>query len=413
MSGNGPITLAARHLLPIESAPLSPGRITIEDGRIVSLEAGRARAGDVDLGDVAILPGFVNTHTHLDLPSIDDIAKGPVDQVGWLERMISHRIAASASDSVAQVERGIEASIRGGTTLVADVTFQGRSWEALAASPLRAVVFTELIGLRRERAMATSGQAFDWLMSVQRAGFDPKRLRPGLSPHAPYSTVGWLYERAVAAKVPLTTHLAELTDELELLASGRGRLRDVFERLGVWPEDWTPLGARPADYVRKGTLKQADWIIAHGTYLEESDYWQLRPQAAPEHQRVAVAYCPRTTAYFGHGPHPFAEMIERGIAVTLGTDSLASSPSLSVLDEIRFLYRARPDLPPHLLLVMATLAGAWALRFDDEVGSLRAGKKADLAVVAVTPSRDAYLDVVAGDGPVVGTMIDGVWVHRG
>lgn len=408
------LTLAARHVLPVESPPISPGRLTIQSDRILSIEQAPPRRGDIDLGDAAILPGFVNAHTHLDLPPLDDPPAPPVDQIAWLERVIQLRRTMPTDRVDGQVALGIQESLRAGTTLLADVSAGGRSWDVLAASPLRAVVFAELIGLRRERAMATSAQVFDWLGRVQRQGFDADSLRPGLSPHAPYSTVGWLYERAAAAGVPLTTHLAELSAELELLATGFGPLRGFLERLDAWPgDDWTPLGSRPADYLRKGTLKRADWLVAHGTYLDESDFWQLRPQAAPDSQRVAVAYCPRTTAYFGHGPHPFAAMIERGIAVSLGTDSLASSPSLSVLDEVRYLHHVHPDLPAHLLLVMATLAGAWALRFDDLVGSLRPGKLADLSVVAIRPDdpADPHLAVAAGDGPVVATMIGGRWAY--
>ncbi|GIW87277.1 MAG: chlorohydrolase [Isosphaeraceae bacterium] len=409
----GPLTLAARHLVPIEGPPVSPGRLTIEAGRIVALEPGTPRPGDLDLGSVAILPGLVNCHVHLDLPPLGGPPAGVVDLASWLEHIVNRRAAWAPRQAIAQVEAGIAASMRSGTTLLADITPAGLSWDALAASPIRAVVFAELIGLRRERAMATSAQAFEWLGQIRRSGFDRGRLRPGLSPHAPYSTVGWLYERAAAAGVPLSTHLAESPAETEFLNAGTGPLRAFLERIGAWPDDaWAPLGPRPADYIRKGALKQADWIVAHGTYLDESDFWQLRPQAAPSGQRVAVAYCPRSTAYFGHGPHPFAAMIERGIAVALGTDSLASTPSLSILDEIRWLHQRHPELPAQLLLLMGTLAGAWALRFDDEVGSLVPGKRADLAVVSVDPTSDEPAQaVVAGRGPVIGTMVDGTWVY--
>ncbi len=409
-----PITLAAHTILPVETPPLQPGRLTLIDGKIHSLEPGPPQPTDLDLGHVAILPGFVNAHTHLDLPPLDFPANPPIDQLAWLESVVALRFKLSNEQVETQIAHGIDQLLRSGTTLIADISANGQSWNALADSSLRAIVFHELIGLRRDRALATSSAAFGWLANVQKSAIDPLHLRPGLSPHAPYSTVGWLYERTVSAAVPLSTHLAELPAELTLLESRSGPLRDFLQRINAWPDDWTPLSTRPADYLRKGTLKQADWLIAHGTYLDESDFWQLRPQAAPNHQRVAIAYCPRTTALFGHGPHPFAAMLERGIAVAIGTDSLASSPSLSVLDEIRFLHQRQPDLPPHLLVMMATLAGAWALRFDDAVGSLIPGKQADLAILALPDepnSTDPYLPIVAHPTPVLATMIAGQWVH--
>ena len=90
--------------------------------------------------------------------------------------------------------------------------------------------------------------------------------------------------------------------------------------------------------LNRGELRRADWIIAHGTYLEPDDYWQLRPEAAPDGHRVAIAFCPRTHARFGHAAHPYRALLERGAIVCLGTDSLASSDNLSVLDELRFLH---------------------------------------------------------------------------
>ena len=120
------------------------------------------------------------------------------------------------------------------------------------------------------------------------------------------SRAGWhIYHKAVASRLPLSTHLAEMPEELRLLQHRDGPLRGFLEDLGAWDDDWEPIGPRPADYVRKGELRNADWLIAHGTYLEPDDFWQLRPEAAPEGRRVAIAFCPRTHARFGHAPHPY------------------------------------------------------------------------------------------------------------
>ncbi len=262
--------------------------------------------------------------------------------------------------------------------------------------------------------METSQTAFAWMASIKANDMVVGCARPGLSPHAPYSTAGWLYTRAGVSKAPLCTHLAEMPEELELLATGEGRLRTFLEDLGAWDDDWEPLGPRPADYIRRGDLRHSDWLVAHGNYLTEYDFWQFLPDAAPQGQRVAVAYCPRTAARFGHDrSHPFRAMLERGVIVCLGTDSLASAPSLSVLDEIRALHRADPSLGGRLLLTMATLFGAWALRAETVTGSLKAGKSADLAVVAL-PDREAddpHALLLESDLPVVATAFEGSFVH--
>jgi cytosine/adenosine deaminase-related metal-dependent hydrolase len=411
------LTLRARYVFPVEGPPIADGLLTIVDGRIAGVAPSGSESADIDLGNAAIVPGFVNAHTHLELAALasEETGRGEGQpdqaeaQTGWLRRVIAQRRGRSRALLGEVVDRNLAASLAAGTTFVADTTTAGLSWNAIAAAPVRGAVFAELIGLKRARGLQSSEEAWDWLATVSPAAQAEARTRTGLSPHAPYSTAGWLYDKAAASRLPLSTHLAEMPEELEFLNTHRGPLRAFLEALDAWDDDWKPIGRRPADYVRRGALKNADWIIAHGTYIDPSEFWQLRPEAAPSHQRVAIAFCPRTHARFGHAPHPYRAMLERGIIVCLGTDSLASSPTLSILDEIRFLHGRDPALGGPLLLTMATLFGAWALRAEAIVGSLKAGKAADLAIVAL-PDRDdpdPYSLLLASDGPVVGTVFEG------
>ena len=194
---------------------------------------------------------------------------------------------------------------------------------------MRAVVFAEVIGLRRDRGLQTDAAAWNWLGSVRPESQVAACARVGLSPHAPYSTSGWLYHKAVASRLPLATHLAEMPEELRLLEHRDGPMRRFLEEIGAWDDDWEPIGPRPSDYVRRGELRNADWLIAHGTYLDPDDFWQLRPEAAPEASAWPSPICPRTHARFGHAPHPYRALLERGVIVCLGTDSLASSRDAS------------------------------------------------------------------------------------
>lgn len=410
------LSLAARYVFPVEGEPIADGLVVIEGGRIARIGPRGAETPDIDLGNVALTPGFVNAHTHLELSELaapgGKPASKPENEVAWLRRVIDQRRRGSEVGLEEAVARNLAEALAAGTTLIADTTTAGLSWSTIAAAPVRAVVFAEVIGLKRERGLQTTDEAWAWISSVTPEEQVVACARPGLSPHAPYSTAGWLYHRAAGCKMPLSTHLAEMPEELELLERRTGPLREFLEDLGAWDDDWEPIGPRPADYVRKGDLRQADWLIAHGTYLDPSEFWQLRPEAAPNGHRVAVAYCPRTHARFGHAAHPFRSMLERGAIVCLGTDSRASSPTLGVLDEARYLRGQDRSLPGPLLLTMGTLFGAWALRAEKTTGSLRAGKSADMAVVAL-PERDAsdpHDLLFDSDLPVVGTIFEGEFV---
>ena len=412
----GTLTIGARYVYPVEGPPIEDGCLTIEQGRIAWVGTSRERPGDLDLGNVAIVPGFVNAHTHLELAPLSSKKEKSRDQeneVSWLRHVVEQRRSGTEQALVAVAAKNVKASIDAGTTFLADITTAGLSWGPVAEAPTRAVVFAELIGLQRDRGLHVSDMAWRWLGSIRPENQVAACARPGLSPHAPYSTAGWLYHKAVASRMPLSTHLAEMPEELRLLRDRDGPLRGFLEELGAWDDDWEPIGPRPADYVRKGELRNADWLIAHGTYLEPDDFWQLRPEAAPEGHRVAVAFCPRTHARFGHAPHPYRALLERGAIVCLGTDSMASSESLSILDELRFLHSRDESLSGELLLTMATLFGAWALRAETTTGSIKPGKSADLAIITLPDreEKDPFGLLFESDLPVVGTVFEGDFVN--
>ncbi len=408
------LTIQARYVFPVEGLPIENGSMTIQGPRIGWLGSADERGGDIDLGNVAIIPGFVNAHTHLELSPIasNGAPQGTIDELAWLRQVIQQRRDQSDESLIQRASENVRASIEAGTTFVADTTTGGLTWGPVAEAPLRAVVFAEVIGLQRNRGLVTDAEAWRWLGSIRPESQVAACARVGLSPHAPYSTSGWLYYKAASSRLPLSTHLAEMPEELRLLEYRDGPLRHFLEEIGAWDDEWEPIGPRPADYVRRGELRKADWLIAHGTYLEPDDFWQLRPEAAPEGHRVAIAYCPRTHARFGHTAHPYRSMLERGAIVCLGTDSLASSDSLSILDELRFLHRRDESLSGPLLLTMATLFGAWALRADTTTGSLKTGKSADLAIVALPDRDDAdpFKLLLESDLPVISTVFEGDFV---
>jgi cytosine/adenosine deaminase-related metal-dependent hydrolase len=408
----GTLTIQARFVFPVEGPPIEDGSLTIEEGRIAWVGSATERRGDIDLGNVGIVPGFVNAHTHLELEPLGKSGCDEQNEVAWLRHVVNQRRSGSENAQRATVDRNVTASINLGTTFLADITAGGLSWESVARAQVRAVVFAEMIGMKRDRGLETSDQAWRWLGSIRPEAQVAACARPGLSPHAPYSSAGWLYHKAVASRMPLSTHLAEMPEELQLLRYGDGPLRSFLEELGAWDDDWEPIGPRPADYIRKGELRNADWLIAHGTYLEPDDFWQLRPEAAPEGHRVAIAFCPRTHARFGHAQHPYRALLERGAIVCLGTDSLASTDSLSILDEMRFLHSRDDSLSGELLLTMATLFGAWALRAETTTGSIKPGKSADLAIVSLLDRdlRDPYALLLESEAPVISTVFEGDFV---
>jgi cytosine/adenosine deaminase-related metal-dependent hydrolase len=362
--------LSARWVFPVSGPPLANGTVTVRGDRITSVDPAGARSPDTDFGNAAIIPGLVNAHTHLDLTGMRGAVPPRPDFVGWLREVVAYRHSRTPDQVAADVRAGLDECLRTGTTLVGDISAGGLSWEILAAAPVWAVCFREVLGLPASRVPTSWADLGRWVEEHS----DTPTCRAGVSPHAPYSVHKALIE-ASARLWPVCIHVAESTAEQELVDRRTGPLVPFLRELGVWD----PAGLAPSwDWVVWKASRAPASVIAHGNYLSPTT--RLPPNST-------VVYCPRTHAAFDHPPHPFPGLLCRGVRVALGTDSLASNPDLDLLAEAGFVYERHREVSGDQLLRMATLSGAEALGYGGLTGSLEPGKSADLVVVPL-PAAD-------------------------
>jgi cytosine/adenosine deaminase-related metal-dependent hydrolase len=396
-----PWSLTARWVIPVDGPPLENGTVIVEGDEFVNLlPQGKCKA-DVDLGNVAILPGFVNAHTHLDLSGMRGKCPPMPDFTQWLRGVIAYRRRQTEEEIDATIEAGFKEGVAYGTTLFGDISAQSHSSLVLAALPARLVVFYEMLGLPKDRALQAL-EAVNDKLSHHRRSFT---CRAGLSPHAPYSVHDLLFRSVVCSfgrydRLPVAVHLAETAAELQLLETHSGPFAQFLSELGVWAEEG--LIKSPAELTGLLGTKPDPLLLIHCNYLDP---------ATPIPPNATIVYCPRTHAAFGHSPHPFREFLARGVRVALGTDSLASNPDLDVLAEARFVHRRYLDVPGSMILHMATLAGAEALGWADETGSITPGKSADLVVLPLpdVESAEPYSLILEADTRVRAVLFRGQW----
>ena len=410
MTSSNTRTLTARYVFPVAAEHIPEGTVTIAGDRIVGVGGPVAGGSVEDLGNVAILPGLVNAHTHLEFSDLSaPLGEPEMAFTDWV-RLVIESFRQDRSAAQRPVARGLQESLRFGTTTLGEIAQPNWPAEEFDHSPIDATVFLELI--------APTPQRVDPLLELAprhvAAAGPPHGWRPGLSPHAPYTVLPRLFEAAVSlsrtAQVPLAFHLAESREELELMRFGTGPLRDYFETLGTCdPALFTP-GGRPLDYLRRLTAAHRALVI-HGNYLDAEEIALVAEHA----RQMAVVYCPRTHAYFGHEPYPLSAMLTAGVTVALGTDSRASAPDVSVLAEMRCVARRHPQLPGDVVLRLGTLNAAAALGRAAEVGSLEPGKFADLAIVALPEhdTADPHALIFDSAKPVVATWCRGELVATG
>lgn len=366
--------LRADWVYPVTSPPIRDGFVELRDGVIARFGSASHLTGHgstTDLGHALLLPGLVNPHTHLELGCYQgDLA--PVPFWEWLQRLIELRAAAGAADRErAAVTDGAWESLRAGVTCVGDISRTNIAWRILKPLPIRKVCFAELLSLA-----SAPPRDPDELRSACDAIEHDDLLTAGVSPHAPYTVLPAHAQAAVAFAAergrPWTMHLAETSEEVEFLRAGPAGLPDPLRSM-IETRDFGSWRGSPGEYVSRLNTQHGGALV-HMNYLEDDDIDRLR--TGPH----GVVYCPRAHQFFGHPVHPLPRLLAGGVRVAIGTDSLASNDSLSILDELHFVrHQVESNLPPERLLRMGTLDAAEMLGLGDRIGSIEAGKQADLA----------------------------------
>jgi aminodeoxyfutalosine deaminase len=396
----------AAWILPIAEPPLRNGWIAVDRGRIAAYgapgPAGRHGFADgareVDLGDVAVLPGLVNAHTHLELSYLRDEVPPASQFVTWIRGVIDARRKrpdSASAEILSAVELAIAESAASGTALVGDISNTLVTFGPLTRSPLAAVVFYELI---RFRAVDPDG-IVDQAVQTIGALTPTERVRVSLAAHAPYS-VAPLVLRAIRRAVdrdpfaPCSIHLSESAEEVEFIRDGGGAWRALLEEIGSWDPAWVAPGGTPVEFLDASGFLQGHVLAVHGVQMTPTDLERLAARG------TTVVTCPRSNGHTGAGAPPIGEFYASGVAVAIGTDSLASAPDLNVFAELATMRALAPTVPAAALLESATRQGARALGFDADFGTIEPGKSSRLLAVSLPSSAlDVEEYLVSGIEP--------------
>ncbi len=380
--------LRAKYVMPNSCTIIENGGVAIQGSKIVDVGLyPTVRSSGTspihDLGEAILMPGLVNAHTHLDLTSIADSIQRVPKFTDWIFQIVGKRTPETVGPSV---HEGVQQSLAGGVTTVGDIDGTGESVQVLRDTPIRKVVFVEILGFSGERAAMGVARLGTYLDSPP---VSDSLLTAALSPHAPYSTSAEIYRQCVASGLSVCTHVAETREELEFLSSGTGALVGYLKAFGISTAEWVPPQRTPVQYMGTLGILQRNSVLAHCNYLTDADVATLAESG------VSVVFCPRSHHYFYHTDHPVMRLVEKGTNVAIGTDSLASNWSLSLLDELKFLARAQPCIRPETLIDMVTCNGTKALGLA-QVGRLEKDWQADIIAIQIPndgrPAIEQILD---------------------
>jgi cytosine/adenosine deaminase-related metal-dependent hydrolase len=281
---------------------------------------------------------LTNAHTHLELSNMACLCPPePVDFAAWIGKLTGYQSLRTPRQFMAGIEQGIAELQDCGVTHLGDINNSWLSFEPLARSGMKGIVYLEVFWRQRGRALRMLQRAQEKIREIRRSPLHGD-LQIGLTIHAPYSCHPELFRRGAAwckqEHVPLCVHVAESRAEVDLLEDGGGPFGE-----DRWYYRWAyqlgvlesfPTGFRPVEYLATLGVLEARPLLVHAVQVNAEDIRLIADSGS------AVVHCPRSNTLLSCGRMPLEQYLAAGVDVYLGTDSRVSSPDLDVRAEAEF-----------------------------------------------------------------------------
>lgn len=361
------------------------GDTILEVGPSSDLAVRYEAAKIVDAKGALVMPGLINAHTHMAMSLFRGLAENLALEE-WLKKYIFPAEARNVTPDF--VSCGTKLSmlemIRGGTTTVADMYyFEDEVARALNSGGMRGVLGETIIGFPAPDNK-TADAALEYTKKFLESWTNDPLITPAVAPHAIYTCSEELLKKSAALArrfhAPILIHLTEAPHEMEVSRNEHG--------------------LSPVQYLARIGLLGPDVLGAHCVWEDDADIRTLA------HYQVGCSFNPSSNMKSAAGLMPATEMLAAGAAVGIGSDGAASNNNQDMFEEMDLAAKlqkfARMDptaLPAEQVVAMGTITGARALHLDRQIGSLEAGKKADLIVVDTsaphaTPLYNVYAQIV-------------------
>ncbi len=417
--------ISADYVLPISDEPIENGAVAVEKDKIIAVSTREKLikkfpdAPHENFGESAIMPGFVNAHSHLEIT----VMRGFLDDVeddfyAWLMKLTKTRAEKlTEADIETSAMLGALEGARAGVTCFGDIGRYGKAgFEALKKVGLRGILFQETdFSPKNEEADNDFLKLKDKFTALKET--ETALVKVGISPHAPYTVSRRLFEKitdyALAENIKTSIHAAESDQEMDFFLTGTGFFAELYKNLNI---EWNTPKVSPVKYLSEIGVLQAKPLLAHCIKVSDDDINLIAES------KTRIAHCPKSNAKFGHGIAPLEKFLDKEVRIGFGSDSVASNNTCDILEEARFatlfarsLENKKRFLSAEEIIKTATLGGATVLGLENEIGTLEAGKQADVIVVSLnniaqmpvhdvystllfaTSARDTRLTIVGGE----------------
>ena len=371
-------TITADYIFPITQAPIKNGAIKIDKNGTI-LQIGTRQDFDetaLESHKGIITPGFINTHCHLELSHMKGKVNTGTSLIPFISNVVKFRdVPQKVIDKA--IELGDREMFKEGIVAVGDISNKADTVPQKQKSEIKYYTFVEMFDFLQNDWTEDTYKQYKAVYDAQAAGNGNKK---SMVPHAPYSVSENLFKKLAAANANESTvslHNQETPDENLFFQEKKGAFLNFYKNFDINIDAFQAMGKNSIDYALDYMNPNCKTILVHNTITTKTDI----EKAHAWNKNCYWATCPNANLYIENRLPNYQYFLDTNAKVTIGTDSLTSNWQLSIVEEMKAIAKYQSYVPVETLLKWATLNGAEALGYEDELGSLEVGKKPGLVLL--------------------------------
>jgi cytosine/adenosine deaminase-related metal-dependent hydrolase len=360
--------ISADIIFPISSSPIENGVLVINDaGKILEVlpRTGIDNFDDVEQYKGFICPGFVNTHCHLELSHLRGKLKQGTHLFGFIEELQQIR-KTDADEIKLAIEKAEAEMLKNGIVAVGDISNGNNSFFQKQKQNLYYHTFIEVFGFNENESDLIFAIAADLCTSYKKE----VSSNVSITPHAHYSVSKKLMQNILESNPLISIHNQESDEENKMFESGKGEIIKMLKKFGLETDKWKVPQRSSLSYFLENLKEEQKILLVHNTFTSANDI-ELTMQSKAN---VYWCFCVNANLYIENTLPNIPLFVKNNCKITIGTDSLASNYSLSVLEELRTIKKYYPEIKNETLLKWGTLNGAEFLGIEKHFGSFEKGK---------------------------------------
>lgn len=325
----------------------------------------------------ALLPGFVNTHCHLELSHMKAKVDTGTGLIPFIKNVVTRRDIAQ-EEIMQAIAKADDEMYRNGIVAVGDISNKVDTALIKSKSKLSYYTFVEMFDFMQS-SLTTS--TIDQYLKVFEQQSDHQFNKKSLVPHAPYSVSPALFDyinEHNADRATISIHNQETLAENDLFVNGKSDFIKFYEGFGLKMDNFRPIGKSSIYYTLQHLSARFKTIFVHNTLTKREDVLA----AISWNDKVFWATCPNANLFIENRLPDYQVFLDTAANVTIGTDSLTSNWQLSIWEEIKTIKKYQSFIPLETIITWATLNGAKALGYDDRLGNFDVGKTPGMVHVA-------------------------------